>query len=160
MDRLTGITQKIQETERQLETLRQDLRNYKKVSDTQVGDVLEDGSIVLVKGDNHAIVVCPKEREFESSWSDIMSRTFGLADPEWFIPSKDLLLLAHKQIPSFFGGNRRYWSSSEFNFLDAHAVNVGQNYDDVVPKLFRFKVRPFRVLTFWNPTPDRNGQKT
>jgi len=30
MDRLTGNTQKIQETERQLETLRQDLRNYKK----------------------------------------------------------------------------------------------------------------------------------
>jgi len=106
MDRLTGITQKIQETERQLETLRQDLRNYKKVSDTRVGDELEDGSIVLVKGDNHAIVVCPIEKEFESNWLDLMHH--GLAtsivnhfDSEWFIPSKDLLLLAHKQIPLF-----------------------------------------------------------
>jgi hypothetical protein len=149
MDRFTGIIQKIQEAGGQLETLRQDLRNYEKVSDTRVGDVLEDGSIVLVKGDNHAIVVCPKEREFESSWTHIMCRAWiGNFDPEWFIPSKDLLLLAHKQIPQFFGGNHSYWSSSEFNFLDAHAVNVGQNYDDVVPKLFRFKVRPFRVLTF------------
>jgi hypothetical protein len=154
MDRLTGITQKIQEAERQLEALRQDQRNYKKVSDTRVGDVLEDGSIVLVKGDNHAIVVCSKEREFESDWGTIMSRGWDenewdrKFDPEWFIPSKDLLLLAHKQIPLFFGGNHRYWSSSEFNFLDAHAVNVGQNYEDVVPKLFKFSVRPFRVVTF------------
>jgi len=153
MDRLTSITQKIQEAERHLEALRQDLRNYKKVSDTQVGDVLEDGSIVLDKGDNHAIVVCPIEKEFESNWLDLMHH--GLAtsitnhfDSEWFVPSKDLLLLANKQIPSFFGGNHRYWSSSEFNFLDAYAVNVGQNYDDVVPKLFKFSVRPFRVLTF------------
>ncbi len=154
MDRLTGITQKIQEAERHLETLRRDLRNYKEVSDTQVGDVLEDGSIVLVKGDNHAIVVCSKEREFESYWCTIMSRGWDenerdrKFDPEWFIPSKDLLLLAHKQIPLFFGGNHRYWSSSEFNFLDAYAVNVHQNYADVVPKLFKFSVRPFRVLTF------------
>jgi hypothetical protein len=154
MDRLTGITQKIQEAERHLETLRQDLRNYKKVSDACVGDVLEDGSIVLVKGDNHAIVVCSKEKEFESDWGTIMSRVWDenewdrKFDPEWFIPSKDLLLLAHKQIPQFFGGNHRYWSSSEFSFLDAHAVNVRQNYDDVVPKLFKFSVRPFRVVTF------------
>jgi hypothetical protein len=152
MDRLTGITQKIQEAERHLETLRQDLRNYKKVSDACVGDVLEDGSIVLVKGDNHAIVVCSKEREFESDWLGLMHH--GLAtcttnhfDSEWFIPSKDLLLLAHNQISMFFD-NCSYWSSSEFNFLDAHAVNVRQNYADVVPKLFKFSVRPFRVLTF------------
>jgi hypothetical protein len=152
MDRISIVAQLAQDVQRisqQLETLRQDLRNYKKVSDTRVGDELEDGSIVLVKGDNHAIVVCPKEREFVAGWSDVMSRAWiGNFDPEWFIPSKDLLLLAHKQIPLFFGGNHRYWSSSEFNFLDAHAVNVRQNYDEVVPKLFRFSVRPFRVLTF------------
>lgn len=149
MDRLTGITQKIQEAERHLETLRQDLRNYKKVSDTPVGDVLEDGSIVLVKGDNHAIVVCSKEREFESDWGTIMSRAWiGNFDPEWFIPSKDLLLLAHKQIPSFFGGNHRYWSSSEFNFQDAFVVNVDKGFTNVFPKLYQFCARPFSILTF------------
>jgi len=63
----------------------------------------------LVKGDNHAIVVCSKEKEFESDWGTIMSGVWDenewgrKFDPEWFIPSKDLLLLAHKQIPQFFG---------------------------------------------------------
>jgi len=150
MDRLTGLIQKIQETERQLETLRRKLRYYKKVSDACVGDELEDESIVLVKGDNHAIVVCSKEREFQSNWEDMKYRVErdGQFGPEWFIPSKDLLLLAHKQIPEFFLSNRRYWSSSEFNFLDAHIVNVPQGFTNVFPKNTVCSVRPFKVLTF------------
>lgn len=147
MDRLTGITEKIQEAERHLETLRKDLRNYKKVH-ACVGDELEDGSIVLVKGDNHAIVVCPIEKEFCTDWHVITSRAWGgKFDPEWFIPSKDLLLLANKQIPQFFG-TYSYWSSSEFNFLDAFVVNVDIGFTNVFPKLYQFCVRPFSILTF------------
>ena len=145
MDR-SSLNQQIQETERQLEILKQRLLNYKIVEGAGVGDEIEDGSIVLVKGDNHAIVVCPKEREFQSNWDD-MKYVASQFDPEWFIPSKDLLMLAHKQIPQFFG-KHRYWSSSEFNFLEAHLVNVNQGFTNVWPKNTVCGVRPFSVLTF------------
>lgn len=152
MDR-SSLNQQIQETERQLEILKLKLLNYKIIEGAGVGDEIEDGSIVLVKGENHAIVVCPKEKEFQSNWDDIKYRfgqikyDGGQFDPEWFIPSKDLLMLAHKQIPQFFS-EYRYWSSSEFNFLDAHIVNVNQGFTNVFPKNTVCSVRPFNVLTF------------
>ena len=147
MDR-SSLNQQIQETERQLEILKRKLLNYKIVEGAGVGDEIEDGSIVLVKGDNHAIVVCPKKREFQSNWDDMKdSMRIKQFDPEWFIPSKDLLMLAHKRIPQF-SGNHRYWSSSEFNLLDAHLVNVNEGYTNVSPKNTVCNVRPFNVLTF------------
>ena len=146
MDR-SSLNQQIQETERQLEILKQRLLNYKIIEGAGVGDEIEDGSIVLVKGENHAIVVCPKEREFQSNWDGMKCRAGRTFDPEGFIPSKDLLMLAHKRIPQFFG-KHRYWSSSEFNFLDAHLVNVNEGFTNVYPKLTVCRVRPFNVLTF------------
>ena len=147
MDR-SSLNQQIQETERQLETLKRKLLNYKIIEGAGVGDEIEDGSIVLVKGENHAIVVCPKGREFQSNWDDMKdSMRIRQFDPEWFIPSKDLMMLAHKQIPQFFS-EYRYWSSSEFNFLDAHLVNVNQGFTTVYPKNTACSVRPFNVLTF------------
>ena len=146
MDR-SSLNQQIQETERQLETLKRKLLNYKIIEGAGVRDEIEDGSIVLVKGDNHAIVVCPKEREFQSNWDDMKCRAGRAFDPEWFIPSKDLLMLAHKQIPQFFS-QYSYWSSSEFNFLEAHIVNVNEGFTNVFPKNTVCSVRPFSVLTF------------
>ena len=146
MDR-SSLNQQIQETERQLEILKQRPLNYKFIEVAVVGDEIEDGSIVLAKGGNHAIVVCPEEREFQSNWDDMKCRAGRTFDPEGFIPSKDLLMLAHKRIPQFFG-KHRYWSSSEFNFLDAHLVNVNEGFTNVYPKLTVCRVRPFNFLTF------------
>ena len=148
MDRF-NLKQQIQETERQLETLRRKLLNHEVVAGAEVGSELEDGSIILVKGDSHTIVVCPEGREFQSSWYDMKFKAEqdSQFDPEWFIPSKDLLMLAHQRIPQFFF-DHRYWSSSELIHKEAHIANVKRGFTNFFPKGTVCSVRPFRILTF------------
>lgn len=144
------LLQSIQEIEAQLSKLKKGLESHKAptIQEAKVGDTLEDGSIVLIKEKNHAIVVCSKEREFYSSWNKLeynkIEKGFG---PDWFIPSNELLHLAYKKIPQHFN-SRWYWSSTESNKTSACYVCFGNGSQSSGYKCGTNSVRPFRCISY------------
>ena len=117
------LQSKIQELEAELQQFKSQLSSYKEtptLQEASVGDVLEDGSIVLSKENGIAILVAPKETEVYATWSQEFTevfdalKTYGLNPSQWFIPSKELLNIAWETIPSHFA-SAGYWSSTEPN---------------------------------------------
>lgn len=142
--------QKIKEAEEHLASLQQQLeaRKFPTIQESKVGDVLEDGSIVLIKESNHAIVVCSKDREFTSTWNDLeKNKTANGFGPEWFIPSKELLYLAYKKIPQHFSRDW-YWSSTENNAANACFANFSNGNQSYNYKRNTSCVRSVRCIVF------------
>ena len=117
----TQLQTKIQELEAELNSFKQQLNNYKEsptLREATVGDVLEDGSIVLQKENGLALLVAPKETEVRCAWSKEFSDAFdalkshGFNLSQWFIPTKEQLSLAYELIPQHFS-SAIYWSSTE-----------------------------------------------
>ena len=85
---------------------------------SKVGDVLEDGSIVLKKENGIALLVAPASTQVECAWSPEFPEVFqklkeqGFNPSQWFVPTKEQLLLAYKTIPEHFISTL-YWSNEE-----------------------------------------------
>ena len=114
---------KIQELETELQSFKQQLNNYKEtptIETAKVGDVLEDGCIVLQKSNGLALLVAPKSTDVLSAWSKEFPAVFkkleeeGFNPSQFFIPTKEQLYLAWGTIPQHFASTS-YWSSTEFN---------------------------------------------
>jgi len=123
------LLKSIQETEEQLVKLKEQLnKKTPTIKDAEVGDVLEDGSIVLKKENGLALVVAPKSTEVHCKWSKEFSEVYdklyseGFTPSQWFIPSVEQLKLAYKEIPDEFN-KKCYLSSSESNASSACFVD-------------------------------------
>ena len=86
----TQLQSKIQELETELQEFKQQLNNYKEVTieTANVGDVLEDGCIVLKKENGVALLVAPKSTEVYATWSKKFPEVFNKLEEEGFNPSQ------------------------------------------------------------------------
>ena len=115
------LQSKIQELEAELQEFKQQLGSYKEITiqEASVGDVFEDGSIVLQKSNGLALLVAPSSTEVEATWSKEFAQVVeklkeqGFNPSQWFVPTKEQLQLAYKTIRDEFSA-AYYWSSTEF----------------------------------------------
>jgi hypothetical protein len=152
----TQLQTKIQELESELQSFKQQLNNYKEIptiETAKVGDVLEDGCIVLKKENGLALLVAPESTEVEATWSREFSEAFnkleeqGFNPSQFFIPTKEQLNLAYKTIPQHFASTL-YWSSTEFNATNACGQNFGNGNIFSSSKTITSCVRAFRCVTY------------
>jgi hypothetical protein len=124
------LLQSINETEQQLEKLKQELEAHKTptIQGASVGDTLEDGSIVLMKENHIALLIAPKSTEVYCKWTKGFPEVYsklteqGFIPSQWFVPTVEQLRLAYKVIPNEFNEDW-YWSSSEFDAFSACFVS-------------------------------------
>ena len=151
----TQLQQEVQDLETKLQEFREQLNSHKTVTieTASVGDTLEDGSIVLQKSNGLALLVAPKNTEVEAKWSKEFPEVFqalksqGFNPSQWFIPTKEQLLIAYRNVPNEFSSSY-YWSSTEFNATFACLVifTLGNAYTSV--KEYTNCVRAFRCVTY------------
>jgi hypothetical protein len=151
----TQLQSKIQELEAELQSFKQQLNTYKEITieNASVGDVLDDGSIVLQKSNGLALLVAPQSTEVKATWSKEFPEVFqklkeqGFNPSQWFIPTKEQLQLAYKTIPNEFSG-ACYWSSTEGRATNACSQNFSLGDIFSVSKTYSCRVRAFRCVTY------------
>ena len=151
----TQLQTKIQELEAELASFKSQLNNYKvpTLQEANVGDTLEDGSIVLSKENGIALLIAPKSTEVKSTWSQDFPEVYaklqeqGFNPSQWFVPTKEQLKLAYERLKNEFD-SAGYWSSKEVNATFAYFVyfNNGGAGSDL--KAGVRCVRAFRCVTY------------
>jgi hypothetical protein len=151
----TQLQSKIQELEVELQEFKQQLGSYKEtptIQEASVGDVLEDGSIVLQKSNGLALLVAPKSTEVVATWSKEFAEVFqklkeqGFNPSQWFVPTQEQLAIAYNTIRDEFSA-ACYWSSTECNATYAcfQCSIIGF---DTISKTYSYRVRAFRCVTY------------
>ena len=156
MNTKTQLLQSIQETEIQLNKLKEQLESYKvpTLAEASVGDTLEDGSIVLQKENGLALLVAPKNTSVFTYWSKEFPDVFaqlkeqGFNQSQWFVPTMEQLKLAYKTIPKEFSSSTYYWSSTEDSATFAYFVRFTNGSTNVCSKASSDCVRAFRCVTY------------
>ena len=152
----TQLQTKIQELEEELSSFKQQLNNYKEtptIETAKVGDVLEDGCIVLQKSNGLALLVAPKSTDVLSAWSKEFPAVFkkleeeGFNPSQFFIPTKEQLNIAYKTIPQHFASTL-YWSSTEINATNACIQGFATGRIFSSSKAFTYCVRAFQCVTY------------
>jgi len=151
----TQLQSKIQELEAELASFKSQLNNYVPVTlqDASVGDVLEDGSIVLQKENGIALLIAPKSTEVRCSWSQEFPEVYaklqeqGFNSSQWFVPTKEQLQLAYATIPDEFSATF-YRSSTEISATLACFVSLNCGNAYCGSKANIFCVRAFRCVTY------------
>jgi hypothetical protein len=152
----TQLQSKIQELESELQQFKQQLSNYKDhptIQEASVGDVLEDGCIVLQKSNGLALLVAPQSTEVRTPWSREFPEVFkkleeeGFNPSQFFIPTKEQHNLAWKTIPQHFA-RAFYWSSTEVNATNACLQNFSNGRIINGNKTFTRCVRAFRCVMY------------
>ena len=150
------LQSKIQELEAELQEFKQQLGSYKEtptIQEASVGDVLEDGSIVLQKSNGLALLVAPKVTEVEATWSKEFAEVFqklkeqGFNPSQWFVPTKEQLQLAYKTISDEFTATQ-YWYSTEYDASFACIQCFRNGFLRSISKADSFRVRAFRCVTY------------
>jgi hypothetical protein len=149
------LQSKIQELEAELQEFKQQLNTYKEttIENASVGDVLEDGSIVLQNSNGLALLVSPASTEVKCEWTPEFPEVFqklqeqGFIPSHWFVPTKEQLFLAYKTIPEHFSSTG-YWSSTEYGATYACTVNFPNGTTNTFTKTNTICVRPFRCVTY------------
>jgi hypothetical protein len=148
------LLKSIQETEEQLVKLKEQLnKKTPTIQDAEVGDVLEDGSIVLKKENGLALLVAPKSTEVNCKWSKEFSEVYdklyseGFTPSQWFVPTVEQLKLAFKEIPDEFN-KAWYWSSSECNASSACIVVFNNGNQNGSIKSSAYCVRSVRCVSY------------
>jgi hypothetical protein len=152
----TQLQSKIQELESELQSFKQQLNNYKDqptIQTAQVGDVLDDGCIVLKKENGLALLVAPASTEVYCSWSKEFPEVFeklekeGFNPSQFFIPTKEQLILAYQNIKNHFASSA-YWSSTEVNATTACLQGFSNGFLSSFSKTRALCVRAFRCVTY------------
>jgi hypothetical protein len=131
------------------------LSSYKEITieNASVGDVLNDGSIVLQKSNGLALLVAPKSTEVEATWSKEFPEVFqklkeqGFNPSQWFVPTKEQLQLAYNTIRDEFSA-ADYWSSTEINATIACSFCYNSGCASYCSKTNTYCVRAFRWVTY------------
>jgi hypothetical protein len=152
----TQLQSKIQELESELQSFKQQLNNYKEtptIETAQVGDVLEDGCIVLQKSNGLALLVAPLSTDVYVTWSKDFKEVFnkleeqGFNSSQFFVPTKEQLNLAYETIPQHFA-SPFYWSSTEFTATTACYQNFDFGFILSFSKSRPSCVRAFRCVMY------------
>lgn len=152
----TQLQSKIQELEEELSSFKQQLNNYKEhptIQEASVGDVLEDGCIVIKKENGVALLVAPKSTDVRASWSKEFPEVFeslkehGFNPSQFFIPTREQLNLAYQNIKNHFA-SAYYWSSSEISATFACNQGFSSGLFNSNSKTTTNCVRAFRCVTF------------
>ena len=154
----TQLQSKIHELESELKTFKEQLNDYKEVTleTASVGDVLEDGSIVLKKENGLALLVAPASTEVFTTWSKEFPEVFdklkeqGFNPSQWFVPTKEQLQLAYLSISNHFDAfvHALYWSSTEVSSTLACAQCFCNGGIFSYSKANSRRVRAFRCMTY------------
>jgi hypothetical protein len=146
------LQQEVQNLEAKLQEFREQL-NAVTIETAGVGDTLEDGSIVLQKSNGIALLVAPASTEVEAPWSKEFPLVFqklkeeGFNPSQWFVPTKEQLQLAYRNIPNEFSSTS-YWSSIENNSINACSMNFYSGIAYNINKTSTRCVRAFRCVTY------------
>ena len=152
----TQLQNKIQELEAELQQFKEQLNNYKEhptIEEANVGDVLEDGSIVVKKENGLALLAAPQSTVVCCAWSKEFTEVFeklkeqGFNPSQWFIPSVEQLKLAYN-IENVNLSATAYWSSTEINATVACLVNYSLGGAGSGTKAVTRCVRAFRCVTY------------
>ena len=153
----TQLQTKIQELESELQEFKQQLNNYKDhptIQGAKIGDVLEDGCIVLKKENGLTLLVAPEWTDVCAAWSKEFPEVFkkleeqGFNPSQFFIPTKEQLNLAYKTIPQHFANYACYWSSTELNATGACLQLLCNGNVLSFSKPGSYTVRAFRCVTY------------
>ncbi len=158
----TELQQEIATLETKLASFKQQLNNYKEITieNASPGDVLEDGSIVVLKNSSMALLAAPESVEVRCEWSKDFSSVFeklkddGFNPSQWFIPTKEQLNLAYQnpEVRKHFAATY-YWSSNEVSSTEINATGAcnqrfANGYINTGAKTCTCCVRPFRCVVF------------
>lgn len=153
----TQLQNKIQELEAELQQFKEQLNDYKEhptIQEANVGDVLEDGSIVVQKENGLALLAAPESTEVLCcAWSKEFPEVFeklkeeGFNPSQWFIPTAEQLKLAYSNVKENFTVYH-YWSSTEFNATSAYYFNYSIGCANWCSKKSTYCVRAFRCVTY------------
>jgi hypothetical protein len=146
----------VQNLKTKLQEFQEQLNECKEVTieTAGVGDTLEDGSIVLKKENGLALLVAPKNTEVSAPWSKEFSEVFdalksqGFNPSQWFIPTKEQLQYACRNIPYNELSAGFYWSSTKCNVTDAYGQLAHLNLGGTGTKAHFNLVRAFRCVTY------------
>lgn len=147
------LINRIQELKSSLEKAEIELKSYTPtIEESVVGDILADGTCVLIKNEQLHFAVVVSANEFCSSWDDIDNKfkTFrdnNGYDKSWFIPSIKQLRLAYELIPNFFD-TTAYWSSTEDSSITACSMYFHNGFHGALSKQNSLCVRAFRLIVF------------
>ena len=147
---------KIQELEQQLTEFKYQLSNYKEITieNAKVGDVLEDGCIVVDKQGSMTLLAAPASTEVYCQWSKEFSEVFealksqGFNPSQWFIPTEEQLKLAYKNCIQHFASDFFYWSSTEVSSTNACFLFFDNGGLSSTTKSCSACVRAFRCVSF------------
>lgn len=151
----TQLQSKIQELEAELQSFKSQLNHYVPVTiqEANVGDHLEDGSIVLQKENGLALLVAPQSTEVKATWSqefpevDAKLQEQGFNSSQWFVPTKEQLALAYERLKNEFSSTF-YWSSAELNATFACCVDFTNGFAFDSRKAGSCCIRAFRCVTY------------
>ena len=154
----TQLQNKIQELEAELQQFKEQLNNYKEhptIEEANVGDILEDGSIVVKKENGLALLMAPQSTEVYCAWSKDFYEVFeklkeqGFNPSQWFIPTAEQLKLAYtnENVRKNFSATI-YWSSTEVSSISACDQFFGGGIIRSGVKVFSRRVRAFRCVTY------------
>lgn len=158
MNQKQQLIQQIQSLEEQLKTTKEQLNNLKvKPEDSEVGDVLEDGSIVFLRGDNFIIVMADPECDSYGNYNERMVHYFSnkkwneRSIAGWFLPDANLMRRAMLVLPYLFK-NDYYWTTTAgYNVIVPTKVCLwvqqpGVVRDGSVTLLYSNYTRVFKVI--------------
>lgn len=153
----TQLQNKIQELEKELQQFKNQLNDYKEITieNASVGDVLEDGSIVVKKENGLALLMAPQSTEVCCQWSKEFPELFnklkekGFNPSQWFVPTVEQLNVSYKNenVRKNFSA-AFYWSSTEINATIAFGVIYISGNANGITKTGTNCVRAFRCVTY------------
>jgi hypothetical protein len=147
------------EMQQRLNTIQQEAEQIKKalaksyptLQDANPGDELEDGTVVIEKYGNAALIAAPIETQVRCEWSEEFTPVFNKLQEhnfnpsQWFIPTQKQLKLAYKNAKQQFS-SANYWSSTEASSTNACSVNFIFGYQRANSKSSTCCVRAFRLV--------------
>jgi hypothetical protein len=146
------LQQEIEKTQEQLNRLQEQLNKaFPTIEEANVGELLEDGCVVIAKYDGLVLIAAPKETEVLCKWSEEFTDVFeslkehGLNPSQWFIPSQKQLKLAYRDANQYFSSTY-YWSSTEASSTCACYVNFNNGVQSSGSKTGTGCVRAFRFI--------------
>jgi hypothetical protein len=146
------MQQRLETIQQEAEEIKKALaKSYPSIQDANPGEMLEDGTVVIEKYGNAALIAAPQSTEVRCQWSEEFNPVFeslkdhGLNPSQWFIPSVEQLKLAYKNGKQHFSGWWN-WSSTETSSTGACFVDFGNGVQSRDSKMFTGCVRAFRLV--------------
>jgi hypothetical protein len=152
------LEQRLETIQREAEAIKQQLKiTFPTLQDANPGDLLEDGTVVIEKYGNAALIAAPQSTEIYCHWTPEFQPVFdklqehNFNPSQWFIPTANQLKLAHKNAKQNFrrvSYTYTHWSCDEFSEISAITVELSTGNQSDFYKDGHHPVRAFRFVSF------------